>query len=367
MLQFSRGIQRRPERCVIYGHEGIGKTTLGSMMPEPVFIDLENSSDHLDVQRTPKPGSWTMLLSVVDDLIQNNYGFQTVVIDTLDKAQELCQQHVCAVGQLESLEDFGYGAGYAKSYEEFGKFLNKLTDLSGKIHVVCLAHSMINKFERPDESGSYDRFEMKLQVGRKSNIAGLVKEWGTMVLFADYETIVVHEKDGAKEKARATGGAHCIRTRHHPCWDAKNRHSLPAKIRWIEGQFPKELAPIFFGQNPQPVQQTAQQPVKQPTQQQQFDQEMKQLKQNQPVQAPQVTPPAQVQTDETAFNADLYQLMEKDGITEQELEAVVAARGIFPEGTSCHVYPDEFVKGWCIPFWNKIVEFVHNNIRKGAA
>ncbi len=371
-MQFINGIQPRPERCVIYGHEGIGKTTLGSMMPNPVFIDIENSSDHLNVRRTPKPESWTMLLSLIDDLIQNNYGLGSVIIDTLDKAEKLCQNHVCAIGQVEFLEDFGYGAGYAKTFEEFGKFLNKLTELSKKVHVVCLAHSMINKFERPDESGGYDRFEMKLQTGRKSNIAGLVKEWSTMVLFADYETFVVKEKDGLKKTTKATGGAHILRTQHHVSWDAKNRHGLPAKIRWEENQFPKELASVF---DQSPAQQSVQQqkPQAQPAQpaqqinQIQLKQEMTQLKQNEtPTQEqPKQTKQTSIQTDDTAFNAALYQLMEKDGITEQEIEAVVTAKGIFPPGTSCHVYPEDFIAGWVTPHWLNIVDYVKTQIRKG--
>jgi hypothetical protein len=221
-----------------------------------------------------------------------------------------------------------------------------------------------------------------------------------LVLFADYETFVVKEKDGLKERARATGGANVLRTRHHVSWDAKNRHGLPAKIRWEEKKFPMELMPIFYpdahaqsvGRGQRPVQKPAQQPVQQPVQQQtqpaqtqqeptiqqQFNQEMNQLKQGQPVQtqpvqntkaaAPVKQTAQSVQTDDTAFNHQLYQLMDKDGITEQELEAVVTARGIFPEGTSCHVYPEDFVSGWCVPNWQKIVDFVHSNIRqKGAA
>ena len=37
------------KKVVIYGPEGIGKSTLASKFPRPVFIDCEGSTNELDV------------------------------------------------------------------------------------------------------------------------------------------------------------------------------------------------------------------------------------------------------------------------------------------------------------------------------
>lgn len=65
-LNITSGKVSRAQRVVLYGSEGIGKTTLASGMPDPVVIDLEDGSTHLDVRRIANPGSWEGLPHMVD-------------------------------------------------------------------------------------------------------------------------------------------------------------------------------------------------------------------------------------------------------------------------------------------------------------
>ena len=46
------------KRIVFYGAEGIGKSTLASQCPDPLFIDTEGSTNHMDVTRFDAPSSW---------------------------------------------------------------------------------------------------------------------------------------------------------------------------------------------------------------------------------------------------------------------------------------------------------------------
>ena len=64
-MNITTGKRKRAQKVVVYGTEGIGKTTFASHFPSPVFIDTESSTDHLDVARTDKPTSWQMLISFV--------------------------------------------------------------------------------------------------------------------------------------------------------------------------------------------------------------------------------------------------------------------------------------------------------------
>ena len=86
----------------------------------------------------------------------------------------------------------------------------------------------MRKFEQPDETGAYDRWELKLS----KTTAPLLKEWADMVLFANYKTYVVNvDNQGAtKGKNKAQGGQRVMYAAHHPCWDAKNRHGLPDEM-----------------------------------------------------------------------------------------------------------------------------------------
>ena len=64
-MQITRGKRARAQKVVIYGPEGIGKSTFAAEFPNAVFIDTEGSTDNMDVARLDKPTSWTMLINEI--------------------------------------------------------------------------------------------------------------------------------------------------------------------------------------------------------------------------------------------------------------------------------------------------------------
>lgn len=230
------GVRRTALRLVVYGTEGIGKSTLAAELAAPVWLDVEGGTNQLPVARLPRPTSWTMLLDEVRAVRDGEVPCSTLVVDTADAAEALCVAHLCAKNDWESVETPGYGKGYTQLMEEFGRLLDALGEVVGSGRNVCLvSHATMRKFERPDEQGAYDRFELKLT----KKVAPMVKEWADMLLFCDYRTYVTTDKSG---KAKASGGARVIRTTHSPCWDAKNRFGLPDELPMTLGQLPPELA-----------------------------------------------------------------------------------------------------------------------------
>lgn len=57
-LPLISGKVSKPQRVVIYGPEGIGKSTLAAAFPEPVFLDTEGGTIHLNITRFAQPESW---------------------------------------------------------------------------------------------------------------------------------------------------------------------------------------------------------------------------------------------------------------------------------------------------------------------
>lgn len=231
-VKISSGIVRKRQKVVIYGPEGIGKSTLAAQFPNPLFIDTEGSTGNLNVNRfEDKPTSWTMLINYIEYVKQNPQICDTLVIDTMDWAERLCVEDILNTHGKKGIEDFGYGNGYVYVAEAIGRFLNTLQELIDKdiCNVVLNCHAHLKKFEQPDEAGSYDRYELKLGKKTGSQTAPLVKEWADMILFCNYETYAVAtDKEGKKFKAQ--GGQRVMYTTHHPCWDAKNRAGLPPKL-----------------------------------------------------------------------------------------------------------------------------------------
>ena len=225
-MNITRGKILTAQKVVVYGPEGIGKTTFAAHFPDPLFIDTEGSTKRLDVARLDKPTSWTMLKNQIV-FVRDNKPCKTLVIDTIDWAEQLCIDDICALHDKKGIEDFGYGNGYVYEKEEFGRFLNLLEEVVERgINVVLTAHAQLRKFSQPDEIGEYDRWELKLGKKTGSQISPLVKEWSDMLLFANYKTYAVAVDKDAK-KFKAQGNERVMYTAHHPCWDAKNRDGLP--------------------------------------------------------------------------------------------------------------------------------------------
>ena len=303
MLKIVKGKIDRAQKVVIYGSEGIGKSTMASQFPDPLFIDTEGGTSHMDVNRIDRPASWPELLSIVQEVAKEDV-CKTLVIDTADWAEQLCTDYICQKYKQTSIESFGYGKGYTYLSEEFARLLSACDDVvaSGK-HVVITAHAKMRKFEQPDEMGAYDRWEMKLS----RQVAPLLKEWCDMLLFMNYKTFVVQSENNT---AKAQGGKRVIYTSHHPCWDAKNRHGLPEEI---EASL-ESIAHIFTGE-------------------------------------PRKT---------TALDK-VHELMEQDQITEAEICEVAVQRKKANAAEKLSDLDPDLLTDWVIKYWAQIVKAVNEN------
>lgn len=350
-MQVISGKVQKAKKVVLYGPEGIGKSSLAGQFPRPIFIDTEGSTTEMDVDRLPKPTSWEMLRQQVQWVKQQGpTRFGSLVIDTIDWAELLCNEGICAAHQKKGIEDFGYGKGYVYSEEEFGRFLNLLSDvIESGINVILNAHSQIVKFEQPDEMGAYDRYQLKLGKKTGARTAALVKEWADMVLFINYKTFSVATDDKGK-KNKGQGGVRTVFATHHPAWDAKNRQGLP-------DEFPLDfryLAHIFnSAATPTPVSQPAQQAPSHIAQQQ----EAPPPPPSQP--APSSPPPAQPQGEQGSnIPASLRDLMIQHQVTEIEIQTVVGLKGYYPAHTPIANYDPQFIDGVLVGAWTKVFDMV---------
>ena len=355
-MKIIRGKIPGAQKIVIYGPEGIGKTTLASHFPEAIFSDTEGSTKKLDVARFDPPSSWTMLLSQVDYMIAHPGEFKTYVIDTADWAQKLCIKHICDKHNVDGIESFRYGKGFTYASEEFGKLLNKLDDvINAGINVVLTAHAQIVKFEQPDEMGAYDRWSMKLINSPKTSISAMVKEWADMVLFCNYKTysVAVDEK-GKKHKVQ--GGKRVMYTSHHPCWDAKNRDGLPEEIPMdydairhiIETNAVKAAGPSSNIDEIQSQKETVDYPEEIPFEQLELYPELTEME-NKP--APVPDPPE-------GIPKELADLMRENSVTEFEIQAVCARRGYYPEDTPIVNYDPDFIQGCLVAAWPQVMGMI---------
>ncbi|MBE5973228.1 MAG: ATP-binding protein [Paenibacillaceae bacterium] len=365
-MQIIKGKLPGAKKTVVYGPEGIGKSTFAARFPDPVFIDTEGSTKDMDVARLPEPSSWTMILNQVSDVIKTPNVCKTLIVDTADWAETLCTTSVCTKNQKSSIEDFGYGKGYTYIQEEFGKLLNLLTDVTKVgINVVLTAHAKMRKFEQPDEMGAYDRWEMKLSKG----VAPMVKEWADMVLFCNYKTMVVNvDGQGAqKGKNKAQGGRRVMYTTHHSCWDAKNRYGLPDEVPFEYDSIRHIIESSVVG-NPISEEKKLTPPVTQPKQEdsgstvrKSREEPPKEEKAAPPVdtKSESVTPP-DVKIDERIPKA-LRDLMIRNQVDEWDIQNVVAARGYLTADIPVWKYEEVnpgFIDGVLVAAWDQVYAMI---------
>lgn len=348
-MQITKGKRARAQRVVIYGPEGIGKSSLAAQFPNPLFIDTEGSTDNMDVTRADKPTSWTMLMNHIAFVKSNPTICQTLVIDTIDWAEALALQYICAQHNKSGIEDFNWGSGYTYLIEEIGRLLDRLQELVELgINVVLTAHAQVKKFTKPDELGGYDRYELKLSNKKtETNVSAKVKEWADMVLFLNYKTFIVTDDKTKKQKAQ--GGQRVMQTTHSPSWDAKNRHNLPEEL-------PMDFACIahIFATQTQvqsaPVQeQPAHEPahVEQPTQMSGADQ------------TAQSAPTSDISP---LIPQSLRDLMIGSKVTQDEVLQATYVNGIYPLGTQVEAIDAGYWE-YMVTVWDKVLNVINTKVR----
>jgi hypothetical protein len=317
MLNIIEGKETRPLKIVIYGPEGIGKSTFASQFPDPLFIDTEGGTSNLNIRRIKCNKSWNELIAIVKEIYDNPNICKTVVLDTADWAETLCTNAVCEKYRKNNIEDFTYGKGYVYLLDEFSKLLSLLDELiEVGINVVVTAHAKPRKFELPEEQGAFDRYEMKLT----RQVAPLIKEWSDALFFVNYKIYVVTTENNSK---KAQGGKRVLYTTHNPTYDAKNRFNLPEELE------------LNFAS----IQHLFEEPK---------------------VRKEVVRFPDPREITSVALVEKLNKMIADSGITDVDLQKVVAAKGHYQDSEPISNYSDDFITRWIIPNWKKIVESIKN-------
>jgi hypothetical protein len=229
------GKEAKPPRIMMYGSEGIGKSTFGASAPKAVFLQTEDGLSEIDCQKFPLAKNLTDVMNYLQGLHQEEHDFQTVIIDSLDWLERLIFDEVCREYGVKSIEkaDGGYARGYVHALSHWRKTLNCLELLRNEKGMACIliAHSKIEKFEDP-ESSAYDRYSPRLH----KHANALISEWVDAVLFATRKFRTQKEDAGFNRERTiaapigADGGERILRTLGGPACIAKNRFNLPAEL-----------------------------------------------------------------------------------------------------------------------------------------
>lgn len=241
------GVKHSPIITLVYGVDGIGKSTFAAEAPAPLFLGAEHGTDRLQVTRLPGADTLSQVREMIAEVAKDgSKKYKTFVIDTLDWLEPMIWAEVCMERKVKSITQVGFNKGYEASVEKTRGIISQLDDVKAAgMHVILLAHSKVRTFQDPAATSGYDRYQLAM----REDVANVWRQYADSVLFCNY--VVYKENDDTR---RAQGsGERVMFTEERPAYQAKNRFNLPHQISMKRGEMWKKYYDLCTGQAIVPV------------------------------------------------------------------------------------------------------------------
>ena len=136
----------------IYSLPKVGKTSLACQFPKNLLLGFEHGWNAISGAMAVDIKKWTDLKLVLRQLekpeAQEKYN--TITIDTVGIAWDLCEQYICAQNGVQSISEIPWGGGYSAAKKEFENCLRKITQLGYGLVIIAHVDKRIEK--RADDS-----------------------------------------------------------------------------------------------------------------------------------------------------------------------------------------------------------------------
>lgn len=136
----------------IYGKEKVGKTSFAASFPKNLILSFEIGTNALSGIRAQKIERWSDFKLVLRQLEKPEAQamYDTISIDTVTIAWDLCETYICAQHGVQKIADIPWGGGYAACKKEFESCLRKITMLG--YGIVLISHDAKRIEKTPDGS-----------------------------------------------------------------------------------------------------------------------------------------------------------------------------------------------------------------------
>jgi hypothetical protein len=202
---------------LFYGREGIGKTTAMAGFPRACYFPFEPGVLGVQVydffHANKVEPSWYAFRGGVDLLVadakQKPRRFATAVVDTGDRAYDLCSEYICEtrgiahVSEDETGKSDRSGKGWTALRKEFTEQLYRLRNAG--YGVVLASHSRTNEIE--SSSGTvYNQIAPSLS----GQAFGIIRALADFIVYMDY----VRNSKGELRRVMITSGDELIVSKH---------------------------------------------------------------------------------------------------------------------------------------------------------
>ena len=239
-----------PDRILLYGMPKVGKSTFGAMAHNPIFLNIEDGIDNLTTHRifnNNDEKTYKKCVEALRALVTQDHDFKTLVIDSADWLERLIYKAVAQASNVKSIDDIGYGKGYADAVNYWESFLNMLDTIRHKrgMEIIIICHVDVKVFN--DTNGeAYNQYAPKLhgKTAKGDSTLGLLTEWVDMILFAKREVRTSKTIQSGKEVNVANVSEEKIKRHLYTNsmagnFIAGNRLSMPEKMGLDYREFDK--------------------------------------------------------------------------------------------------------------------------------
>ena len=136
----------------IYSIPKAGKTSLACQFPKNLLFGFEHGWNAISGAMAVDITKWSDFKLYLRQLekAELKEKFNTITIDTVGLAWEMCEQYVCTQNGVQKIADIPWGGGYTACKKEFESCLRKITQLG--YGLVIIAHSEKRVEKRSDDS-----------------------------------------------------------------------------------------------------------------------------------------------------------------------------------------------------------------------
>ena len=136
----------------IYSLPKVGKTSLACQFPKNLLLAFEKGYNAIGGAKPVDIMKWSDFKLVLRQLErpEARQMYDTVTIDTVGLAWDMCEQFVCAQNGVQKIADIPWGGGYSACKKEFESCLRKITQLG--FGLVVIAHVEKRIEQRADDT-----------------------------------------------------------------------------------------------------------------------------------------------------------------------------------------------------------------------
>ena len=256
-MQMSKGKKPGPRKPMVYGEHGLGKSSIAACSPKPLFLDIEQGTNDLDVERWPEPiVSYGQFVQILKWVRTQEHEYKTLVIDTVDWLERLIFKQIAEFAGVQSVADIDYGKGFPRAIPMWEFILGELDYIfrERRMTIVLLSHARIEHVKNP-EGAEYDRYSPDLWINKNGEGAGrMLQEWASDVFFIRKKKFVRTEGKGFNERGMAVGTEEReMLTSDTAFASAKNRLNMPTIVpatwdeylKYVVANLPKKAEPII--------------------------------------------------------------------------------------------------------------------------